>query len=289
MECPACAETIADNTKICPYCQSDVVNFARELADARSERPRVQKQKAGSRKALPLVLILGGTLFGLLGCMGVLIALLLPAVQQAREAARRTQCKNNLKQIALALHNYHDTYGSFPPAVTYSADGQPMHSWRVLLLPFLDEAPLYSRYKLDEPWNSPNNSAVGMSLPAVYACPSHPPGMQPSHTHYVALDGPQSVMNSKQPARIRDIVDGTSNTMMVVEAMDSQIQWTEPKDFDISQFGGSAPDGMSSFHAGGFHATFADGSVRFVSEYLGSQQLQAMSTINGGETVTGSY
>ena len=81
----------------------------------------------------------------------VLIALLLPAVQSAREASPRTNCKNNLKQIGLALHNYHDAYGSFPPAWTTDADGRPLLSWRVLLLPFLDEAPLYEEFDLTEP------------------------------------------------------------------------------------------------------------------------------------------
>jgi prepilin-type processing-associated H-X9-DG protein len=138
---------------------------------------------------------------------------------------------------------------------------------------------------MDEPWNSPNNSAVTASMPSVYACASNPNGSLPQHTHYVALDGPQSVMNSKQPARIADIADGTSNTIMVVEARDSGIHWAEPKDFDISQSTGPAPNGMSSFHYGGFHAAFADGSVRFVSDNIGSQRLQGLSTIKGGEAV----
>ena len=285
MDCPACAETIADNTKICPYCHSDVVNFAQELSEERSERPRAMKPKSGGRKGLPLVLILGGALFVLLACMGVLVALLLPAVQQAREAARRTQCKNNLKMIALALHNYHDVYGSFPPAVTYSADGQPMHSWRVLLLPYLDSSPMYSQYNRNEPWNSPGNLAVTANMPAVYACASNPNGPFSGNTSYVALDGPGSVMNSKQPARIRDIADGTTQTLMVVEAQNSGIHWTEPKDIDINVEGTPGPGGLSSFHTGGFQGVLVDGSVRFISGSINPQTLKALLTIDGGETV----
>src|SRR6476661_8060061 len=105
--------------------------------------------------------------------IAVLVALLLPAVQQAREAARRSQCKNNLKQIGLALHNYHDVNGCFPPAYIADENGKPMHSWRVLILPYLDQAALHTEYNFSEPWDGPNNSRLLARRPAVYACPSH--------------------------------------------------------------------------------------------------------------------
>jgi type II secretory pathway pseudopilin PulG len=286
MDCPACAETIADNTRICPYCKSHVAEFARDMAEERSERHRAKStKKSGGSRATPLVLILGGAVVALLLCGGVLLALLLPAVQQAREAARRTQCKNNLRQIALALHNYNDTYGSFPPAVTYSADGKPMHSWRVLIWPFLDSNPMASQYNMNEPWDSPSNRAVTASMPMVFACASNPNGPATGNTSYVAVDGPRTVMNSKQPARIRDITDGTSNTLLVVEAQNSGIHWSEPRDFDISLGGTPGPGGLSSFHAGGFQAALADGSVRFISGSINPQTLQGLFTIDGGEMV----
>ena len=281
MDCPACAETIPNNTKVCPFCKTRVAEFAREAAEERAIRPR--KNKSGGSKATPLVLILGGAVVALLLCGGVLLALLLPAVQQAREAARRTQCKNNLKQIALALHNYHDVYGTFPPAVTYSADGRPMHSWRVLLLPYLDSSPMYSQYNMSEPWDSPSNRAVTATMPMVFACASSPNGPASGNTSYVALDGSGTVMNSKQPARLRDIVDGTSNTLMVVEAQNSAVHWTEPKDLDVGQGATPGPGGLSSWHAGGFQATKADGSVVFISGNINPQTLQGLLTINGGE------
>ncbi|MEZ6114117.1 MAG: DUF1559 domain-containing protein [Pirellulaceae bacterium] len=83
--------------------------------------------------------------------------MLLPAVQTAREAARRSQCSSNLKQIELALHNYHDTFKSFPPAYIADANGRPMHSWRVLILPFMEQRELYDQCRFDEPWDGPNN------------------------------------------------------------------------------------------------------------------------------------
>ena len=103
---------------------------------------------------------------------GVLVALLLPAVQSAREAARRAQCTNNLKQIALAMHKYHDANNSFPkPAIT-DKDGKPVLSWRVAILPYIEQAELHNKFKLDQPWDSPHNKALLQEMPTTYLCPS---------------------------------------------------------------------------------------------------------------------
>jgi hypothetical protein len=97
--------------------------------------------------------------------IAVLIAFLLPAVRSARGAAYRSHCSSNLKQIALALHNYHDTFGAFPPAYVADESGKPMHSWRVLILPFLESSPLYDKYRFDEPWDGPNNRQLLKHMP----------------------------------------------------------------------------------------------------------------------------
>ncbi len=117
----------------------------------------------------------------------ILIALLLPAVQAAREAAQRAQCTNNLKQIGLALHNYHDTYGTFPPPAITDANGNPLLSWRVAILPFLGEDGLYNQFHLDEPWDSPNNQPLSFQLPSVYKCPSQPESVPPMTTYQVIV------------------------------------------------------------------------------------------------------
>ena len=110
---------------------------------------------------------------GLIFVLLVGLALMLPAVSRgSREAAKRTQCKNNLKQIMLAFHNYHDTYSAFPPAYTTDADGRRLHSWRTLLLPYLDQQKLYSSIDLAKPWNDPVNAEARKSLLHVYSCPS---------------------------------------------------------------------------------------------------------------------
>ena len=95
-------------------------------------------------------------------------------LEAAREAARRSQCANNLKQIALAMHNYHDVFKSFPPAVITDKNGRPMHSWRVAILPFIEQAALYKNYKFDEPWDGPNNRNLDNIAIPVFRCPSDP-------------------------------------------------------------------------------------------------------------------
>lgn len=227
-------------------------------------------------------------MLGLLLCGGVLLALLLPAVQQAREAARRTQCANNLKQIGLALHNYHDTYGTFPPAVTYSADGQPLHSWRVLILPFLGEQMLYSRYNLNEPWDGPNNSQLQSQMPPVYACPSNPTGTISGLTNYAGVAGPGTVFSDGKAASLREIKDGTANTLIVGESGTSGIPWMEPRDIDVSQFPTlGMPLGFGSSHFGGAQFLFCDGSVRFLSISINGQTFHDLCTKDGGETIQG--
>src|SRR5690606_12594833 len=120
-----------------------------------------------------------------------LAALMIPAVGAARDAARKTVCTNNMRQIGIALHNYHDTYGTFPPAFLPDENGQPQTSWRVMILPFMEHANLYNRYNLNEPWDSPNNlSVVSVPMP-VYQCPSDPG----TSCSYFVLDVPGGIFD----------------------------------------------------------------------------------------------
>src|SRR5262245_66359 len=155
--CPACAEKIDSGVETCPHCGVSVYGYA----------PAAGSDRTGSGSKWPvfvIVLAVGGVL--LVCCGGLTIpALLLPAVQQGREAARRSQCKNNLKQIALALLNYESRYGTFPPAYVADESGKPMHSWRVLILPDLDQQALYNDYNFSEPWDGPNNSRLLTRIP----------------------------------------------------------------------------------------------------------------------------
>jgi prepilin-type processing-associated H-X9-DG protein len=221
---------------------------------------------------------------GNVGTSGPLaVALLLPAVQSAREAARRTQSSNNMKMIGLALHNYHDTYKHFPAAYTVDDEGKPLLSWRVHILPFLEAAPLYEQFHLDEPWDNEHNKKLIAQMPEVYRCPNGPPAGS-GKTSYLGVAGERGIFRGKDPVRFADIRDGTSNTIATVEAnLQSAVIWTKPDDF--------VPDpddpakGLRGLRPGGFNAGFADGSVRFLSETIDPETLKALFTRDGGEAI----
>ena len=240
------------------------------------------------KRPMPAVLIVVLVLAAVLLCSGIPIALLLPAVQAAREAARRSQCSNNLKQLALAMHNYHDTYKCFPPAYIADENGNPMHSWRVLILPFVEQQALYQMYDFDQPWDSPANLRLAQTVIPAYQCPSDPTAVGPE-TSYVMIVGPGTLFEGTEPTSMREITDGTSNTIMLVEVTGAGINWSEPRDLNLGQIalqinrpGGQ---GMGSRHPGGMNVAFCDGSVRFISETIDPQTLERLITIADGNPV----
>ena len=273
--CPFCAETISAKATRCPHCRES-------LRDDRPSSSGGSKSKSGSNWVLVLA-ILGGCALLVVPC---LIALLLPAVQQAREAARMAQCRNNLKQIGLAMHNYHETYRAFPPAFTVDEQGRPLHSWRVLLLPYLDQQHLANQIDTTQPWDSPTNARFHSQMPPVFACPS---SAQPSTsvTHYVGVVGPNNcILSTGEPTKMGSIMDGLSNTIMVGETQ-TAVSWMEPRDLPIESLGPfGAPSGFTGPHIGNAaHVLIGDGSVRRIGRET-SVSPQALSTINGGETIT---
>jgi hypothetical protein len=211
--------------------------------------------------------------------IGVAVALLLPAVQAAREAARRMQSSNNMKQIALAIHNYHATYNRLPANI--EKDGKPLLSWRVQILPYIEEGRLYEQFKLDEPWDSPHNAALLDEMPMVY----HNPNLQQgSTTNYLGIVYPGSLFENAQRKTFADVKDGMANTIMVVEASGKKsVPWTKPQDLTIDK---SAPlADLQGVRPGIFLVAFTDGSVIPVSYAIDPQTLLGMFTIAGGEVV----
>jgi hypothetical protein len=210
-------------------------------------------------------------------------SMLIPAVQSAREAARRAQCVNNLKQLALAILNYESANFKFPrPAIT-DKQGKPFLSWRVAILPYLGQGALYNKFKLDEPWDSPHNRALLKEMPLAFACPGRAP-VEPFTTNYQVLTGNGALFESGRGARLAEITDGTSNTLLVVEAK-REVPWTKPDDLMLEPAARASLFGAGSSHAGGFYIAMADGSVRFVDHSINPQTFRALVTRSGGEVV----
>lgn len=215
---------------------------------------------------------------------GVLVGLLLPAVQAARESARRMSATNNMKQVMLALHNYHDTYGHFPEAVSRDEDGNPLLSWRVAILPFVEQADLYDQFHLDEPWDSEHNLSLLALMPAIYADPSIP--LEPGMTVMHAPTGEQFAFTEDGTVALRNVTDGTSNTLALVEGnRTTALPWTSPEFLEIDMEDPLA--NLGGNRAGGFTAALMDGSVRFISQEIDLETFLALLTRNGGEVVRG--
>jgi hypothetical protein len=238
---------------------------------------------------------------GALGSSIVVCGCLLPVVDGgSRWPARRSSCQNNLRQLGIALHIYHDTYGSFPPAYIADANGRPMHSWRVLLLPFLEQENLYKQYRFDEPWDGPNNGLLAKMYPEMhpYRCPSDPDTDPPSGmTSYLAVVGPETVWPGAKAISLAKIKDGASNTLLVVESHNTGIHWMEPRDLHTTQMpmqvNPTQGQGICSCHGAyqdqgrGTMAQFVrcDGSVSALDNDTPPATLRALLTIAGGEEV----
>jgi hypothetical protein len=205
------------------------------------------------------------------------------AAQKTRAASGRTNSMNNLKQIALALHNYHDAMGAFPATGSMSKDGKPLLSWRVLILPYLEQDNLYKQFKLEEPWDSEHNKALIEKMPAIYRSPAQKVG--DGKTTYLAPMAKNTVIApGAKGVKMQDITDGTSMSIMTVEVNDdAAVIWTKPDDLDIAA--ADVLKNLLGHYDGGFIAGIADGSVRFIRSTIDPKVLQALFTRNGGEVI----
>ena len=190
---------------------------------------------------------------------------------------------NNLKQIVLAMHNYHGTYNKLPGAAIYSKDGKPLLSWRVAILPYVEQQALYQQFKLDEPWDSEHNKKLIPLMPRLYT-PYTSGEQRKTMTPYRVFTGKGTLFEGfKKDIKFQDVTDGTSNTVMVVEGAD-QVPWTKPEEFpfdpkkDLPKLGGLP-------FSDRFHIAMADASVRSVNSEFDATIFRALITRNGGEVV----
>jgi hypothetical protein len=216
---------------------------------------------------------------------GVAVALLLPAVQSAREAARRAQCVNNEKQMMLAFHNFADTNGHFPRAAIVDKAGKPLLSWRVAILPYIEQNGLYEKFHLDEAWDSPHNKALLDSMPPIYRCPSIP-ATDKTLAYYRVFSGKGAMFEPGVDVKLNDIIDGTSNTLALAETKVG-VPWTKPEDLDFDPAEKNPPMSfvVGSMHPGGFNAGMADGSIRFFKATMKPELMKALITRGGGEAI----
>ena len=203
---------------------------------------------------------------------------MLPATQSAREAARRAQCTNNIKQIVLAMHNYHSANNSFPSDIT-DKNGKPLLSWRVAILPYIEQDDLYSKFKLDEPWDSPHNKALLKEMPTTFLCPSRAKP-EPFTTTYRGFVGAGACSRRARTSASPAITDGTSNTIAVVEAKEA-VPWTKPDDLPFDPAGKPSLYGAGSLILVGSTRRSADGSVRFIKNTVSTIVFKALITRNG--------
>ena len=205
-------------------------------------------------------------------------------IESERKRQRSMLPQNRLREIALAMANYYSTYGTFPPPYTVDKNGKPLHSWRVLILPFLEEGNLYQRIRLNEPWDSEYNKQFHNQMPAVYHNTAYPGSDKKGETNFCTVVGPDTFGQADGKGRkTSEIKNGPSHTIMLVERQ-TPICWMAPIDIEqekaylgINQ----DPAGIGGKTSGGVFAVYANAAVKFVEQTTPLEQLKASLTING--------
>ncbi|MCH7729159.1 MAG: DUF1559 domain-containing protein [Planctomycetes bacterium] len=225
-------------------------------------------------------------------CISIALALLVAlvnSVRTARRAAITSESKSPLNQLQVALLTYHDVHGHFPQAFIADEDGTRMHSWRVLILPYIEESALFDAYDFTEPWNGPNNSKLANQMPSIFGSPSE--DKSKTFTNIVAITGPGTAFPGSKSTSLKDFVDGADNTILLTEITNSNVPWLQPRDIDTreSPFTANDPEilSMSSVPWRRPYIVFADSILTYaVQDNIPPEALRALTTIAGRESIT---
>jgi hypothetical protein len=239
---------------------------------------------------LKFALALSATLLGMLLLIGLLVQLIRPAVLQARQNARRAACHSQVERVLQALHAYRNAHGTLPPAYSVDDQGRPLHSWRVLLLPYLgpEAQAVHYQLRLNEPWDSPHNLPFSTRAPSVFVCPDDR-AIAAGDTSYCAVVGDRCAFRSSTPVDAEQFSDDPRTLLLIVEAHGSGINWMQPLDIspvDLAQGVNSGVRGSCGSHHTGGVATVgtADGRAHSLSDATHPDDLLEMATVDGGES-----
>lgn len=190
---------------------------------------------------------------------------------------------NNMKQLMLACHNYYDVNRGFPLRQSVDAEGKPLLSWRVYLLPYLEGGELFQQFHLDEPWDSEHNKALIARMPQVYKSPGTP-DLKPGMTNYVVAVAENTFLSTTEPMEFKMITDGTSNTLSILETdAEHAVIWTKPDDLPVDF---KEPlKGLLIWQGNVFLSGMMDGSVQSISNTIDSESMQHLLQYNDGNPV----
>jgi len=195
--------------------------------------------------------------------------------------ANRVKSMNNIKQISLAFHNYEAVYGNLPPAAICDKNGKPLLSWRVAVLPFIEQEQLYRQFKMDEPWDSEHNKKLIQHMPEIYRLPGDRTKHQLPSTHYQVFVGGNAIFQLTRGGKIAEIPDGTSNTIWLAEAA-TPVPWTKPDDME---YDATKPPKVGYHFGDRCNVGFADGSVRSIRKSLKPEILHLLIQKNDGQVL----
>ncbi len=213
----------------------------------------------------------------------IAVSMLQPSLASARESAKRAECTNRLKSISRSIKQYLQVNHAFPRAAITDKQSKALLSWRVAILPFMEQRELYDKFHLNERWDSPHNMALLKEMPRVYRCPGRVRA-EPFTTAYRVYVGNGALFEKARDIGIADVTDGASNTIMVVETEEG-VPWTKPDELVFQPAARASLQGAGSAHRGGFHAVLADSTVRFFLDTIAPEVFWALITRAGGEPI----